>query len=195
LHELSPLAGHVSATRADSWEWTFSALARYRSAMVSNPNYDRAAGFVGKSKDRGVKIATAESCTGGLIAAAITAVPGASAALERGFVTYSNEAKSEMLGVPQSLIEQHGAVSREVALAMVEGALAHSHADIAVAVTGIAGPDGGSEEKPVGLVHIAAARKDGARLHEEKRYGDVGRHEVQGQTVADALTLLERLID
>lgn len=164
-------------------------------AMVSNPNYDRAAGFVDKSREKGLKIATAESCTGGLIAAAITAVPGASAALERGFVTYSNEAKSEMLGVSASLLERHGAVSREVALAMAEGALAHSRADIAVAVTGIAGPDGGSAEKPVGLVHIAAARRDGARLHEEKRYGDIGRHDVQGRTVADAITLLERLID
>lgn len=162
--------------------------------MVSNPNYDRAVAFVAKSKERGVKIATAESCTGGLIAAAITAAPGASAALERGFVTYSNEAKCEMLGVPPALIEQRGAVSREVALAMAEGALAHSRADVAVAVTGIAGPDGGSAEKPVGLVHIAAARKDGARLHEEKRYGDLGRHEIQGRTVVDALSLLEQLI-
>lgn len=163
--------------------------------MVSNPNYDQAAGFVGKSKERGLKIATAESCTGGLIAAAITAVPGASAALERGFVTYSNEAKTEMLDVPAALIAQHGAVSREVALAMVDGALLYSHADIAVAVTGIAGPDGGSAQKPVGLVHIAVGHKDGRRLHEEMRYGDRGRHDIQGRTVSDALTLLERLID
>jgi nicotinamide-nucleotide amidase len=162
--------------------------------MVSNPNYDQAVGFVGKSKERGVMIATAESCTGGLIAAAITAVPGASAALERGFVTYSNEAKTEMLGVPAALIDERGAVSREVALAMVEGALKHSRADLAVAVTGIAGPDGGTPEKPVGLVHIAAARRDGARLHEEKRYGELDRHEIRGRTVADALRLLENLL-
>jgi nicotinamide-nucleotide amidase len=162
--------------------------------MVSNPNYDQASGLITQSKAGGLTIATAESCTGGLIAASLAAVPGASAALERGFVTYSNEAKTEMLGVPAELIRQHGAVSREVALAMVEGALARSPADLAVAVTGIAGPDGGSAEKPVGLVHIAAARRDGERLHEEMRYGDIGRHEIQGRTVADALRMLSRLI-
>lgn len=162
--------------------------------MVSNPNFDNARGLIDSSKAEGLTIATAESCTGGLIAASLAAVPGASAALERGFVTYSNEAKTEMLGVPADLIAQVGAVSREVALAMVEGALARSPADLAVAVTGIAGPDGGSSEKPVGLVHIAAARRDGKTLHEEMRYGDVGRHEIQARTVADALRLLSQLI-
>lgn len=163
--------------------------------MVSHPGYDDARAFLGKTIARGLRIATAESCTGGLIAASLAAVPGASAALERGFVTYSNEAKTELLGVPASLIQQHGAVSRDVALAMVDGALAHSPADLAVAVTGIAGPDGGSAEKPVGLVHIAAARRDGARLHEEKRYGDIGRHDIQLRTTLDALRLMGQLID
>lgn len=163
--------------------------------MVSLPNYDTARAFLDDLKANGLSIATAESCTGGLIAASLAAVPGASAALERGFVTYSNEAKTEMLGVPAALIEAHGAVSREVALAMAEGALMHSRANIAVAVTGIAGPDGGSEGKPVGLVHIAAARLGGETLHEEKRYGDLGRHEVQARTVLDALALLRRLLD
>jgi nicotinamide-nucleotide amidase len=175
-------------------EWTFAGPERYRQLMVSNPNYDSASGLITQSKDEGLTIATAESCTGGLIAASLAAVPGASAALERGFVTYSNQAKTEMLGVPGDLIERHGAVSREVAIAMVEGALCKSPADLAVAVTGIAGPDGGSAEKPVGLVHIAAARRDGALLHEEMRYGDLGRHEIQGRTVADALRMLSRLI-
>jgi nicotinamide-nucleotide amidase len=163
--------------------------------MVSLPNYDTARIFLDDVKAAGLSVATAESCTGGLIAASLATVPGASAVLERGFVTYSNEAKTEMLGVPESLINAYGAVSREVALAMAEGALAHSRASIAVAVTGIAGPDGGSEAKPVGLVHIAAARLGGLMLHEEKRYGDLGRHEVQARTVLDALALLRRLLD
>ncbi len=163
--------------------------------MVSHPTYDGAKNLLASAKQRGLLIATAESCTGGLIAASIAAVPGASAALERGFITYSNEAKTELLGVPAELIERRGAVSRDVALAMADGALKHSPADIVVAVTGIAGPDGGTPEKPVGLVHIAAARRGGARLHEEKRYGDIGRHEIQAQTVADALSLMQRLLD
>lgn len=162
--------------------------------MVSNPNYDSASGVISRSKGAGLTIATAESCTGGLIAASLAAVPGASAALERGFVTYSNEAKTEMLGVPADLIRRHGAVSREVAVAMVAGALARSPADLAVAVTGIAGPDGGSAEKPVGLVHIAAGRRGVETLHQEVRYGDIDRHDIQARTVADALDLLSRLI-
>jgi nicotinamide-nucleotide amidase len=108
---------------------------------------------------RHLKLATAESCTGGLVAAAITDIAGSSDVFDRGFVTYSNEAKTEMLGVPSDLIAKHGAVSREVAEAMALGALAHSRADIAISVTGIAGPLGGSSEKPVGLVHFACARR------------------------------------
>lgn len=140
-------------------------------------------------------IATAESCTGGLIAATLAAVPGASSSLERGFVTYSNEAKTELLDVPAELIREHGAVSREVALAMVRGALEHSPAHVAVAVTGIAGPGGGTAEKPVGLVHIAAARRDGQTLHEQKQFGDIGRHQIQYETVSVALGLLARVLD
>ena len=107
-------------------------------------------------RTRGLKLATAESCTGGLIAALLTEIPGSSDVVERGFVTYSNEAKSEELGVPADLIAAHGAVSEPVARAMAEGALAHSHADLAVSVTGVAGPGGGSAAKPVGLVHLGA---------------------------------------
>lgn len=161
--------------------------------MVSG--YDEARALLDRAKAHGLLIATAESCTGGLIAATLAAVPGASVVLERGFVTYSNQAKSELLSVPADLIVQHGAVSREVALAMVEGALKHSPADIAVAVTGIAGPDGGSAEKPVGLVQIAAGRRDGARLHEERRFGAVDRHEIQRLTVLAAFALMSQLID
>lgn len=160
-----------------------------------NKSVDLASALIASATSRQFKIATAESCTGGLVAAAITAIPGASAVLERGFVTYSNEAKAEMLGVPTELIERRGAVSQEVALAMVEGALKHSHADIAVAITGIAGPDGGSEEKPVGLVHIAAGRRGGPRLHEEHRFGDIGRNSVQAESAVAALTLIQKLLD
>jgi nicotinamide-nucleotide amidase len=163
--------------------------------MVSPPNLDAARALLDAAKSRGLKIVTAESCTGGLIAATLAAVPGASDVLERGFVTYSNEAKHDMLGVPAELIARKGAVSQEVALAMVDGVLKHSSADIAVAVTGIAGPGGGSPEKPVGLVHIAAARRSAARLHVEKRFGDIGRRQVQSETVAVALNLMMRVME
>lgn len=157
--------------------------------------YENAQALLADTKSRGLLIATAESCTGGLIAASLAAVPGASASLERGFVTYSNEAKTEMLGVPADLIQRLGAVSRDVAIAMAEGAIAKSRADISVAVTGIAGPDGGTPEKPVGLVHLAAARRNGATIHEEQRFGDLGRHEIQLATVLAAFDLLKRVMD
>lgn len=158
-------------------------------------HYENAQTLLAETKARGFKVATAESCTGGLIAASLAAIPGASASLERGFVTYSNEAKTEMLGVPADLIQRIGAVSRDVAIAMAEGAIARSRADIAVAVTGIAGPDGGTPEKPVGLVHMAASRRGGATIHEEKRFGDLGRHEIQLATVLAAFDLLKRVMD
>ena len=140
----------------------------------------------------GCKIATAESCTGGLIAAACTAVAGSSDWFERGFVTYSNEAKDESLGVPMALIRAHGAVSEEVARAMAEGALAHSRATLAVAVTGIAGPGGATPGKPVGTVWMALAQHDGATQSELLNLaGD--RSAVREQTVHHALKrLLER---
>lgn len=163
--------------------------------MTATSNYERAERLLRETKARRYTIATAESCTGGLIAATLAAVPGASASLERGFVTYANEAKIEMLSVRIEMLSEHGAVSREVALAMVEGALMHSPADIVVAVTGVAGPDGGTPEKPVGLVHIAAARRDGPVVHEEKRFGAIGRHEIQEATVAAALELMQRVLD
>lgn len=151
--------------------------------------------ILAEAKRRGLLIATAESCTGGLLSACICEIPGCSAALERGFVTYSNESKTEMLGVPAELIQAKGAVSAEVARAMVEGALAHSRADIAVSVTGIAGPDGGTPEKPVGLVHFAAARKGGGVIDEERRFGDIGRLAVQSESVAQAFLMLRRAMD
>jgi nicotinamide-nucleotide amidase len=142
---------------------------------------------------RGLKVATAESCTGGLVSGALTEIPGSSDVLDRGFVTYSNAAKQTMLGVSVAILERHGAVSREAADAMASGALAMSDADLAVAITGIAGPGGGSAEKPVGLVHFAAAARDGRRFHQEKRYGEIGRSAVRTQAVAEALAMLELL--
>ena len=142
-----------------------------------------------------LQIATAESCTGGLIAATLTEIPGSSDVVERGFVTYSNEAKQAMLGVPAATIEKFGAVSRETAEAMAAGALANSPAELAVSVTGVAGPGGGSTEKPVGLVHFAAASKRGALIHREKRFGDIGRAQVRHASVVEALAMLRELAE
>jgi nicotinamide-nucleotide amidase len=155
---------------------------------------NRAAALLDAYRDKGLKIATAESCTGGLVAALLTEISGSSAVVERGFVTYSNEAKTELIGVPADLIASHGAVSESVARAMAEGALAHSRAQVAVAVTGVAGPTGGTATKPVGLVHFALARKGAATIHLERRYGDLGRVNVRHRSVEDALALLEQAI-
>jgi nicotinamide-nucleotide amidase len=161
--------------------------------MIDDAIRDTAARVLDACRTQGHKVATAESCTGGLVAGALTEIPGSSDVLDRGFVTYSDAAKQTMLGVPASVLERHGAVSRETADAMAAGALMMSNADLAVAITGIAGPGGGSAEKPVGLVHFAAAARDGRRLHREKRYGDVGRSAVRREAVAQALALLEML--
>jgi len=138
-----------------------------------------------------LRLAVAESCTGGLVLASLTAIPGASDVVERGFVTYSNEAKSEMLGVPGALIEAHGAVSEPVARAMAEGALCHSPAEVGIGVTGIAGPGGATVEKPIGLVHIAAARKGRETRHERHLFaGD--RAAIRLAAAAAALALIGR---
>jgi nicotinamide-nucleotide amidase len=140
--------------------------------------------------ERGLKIVTAESCTGGLVAGCLTSIAGSSAVVERGFVTYSNEAKIELLAVPAELIASVGAVSADTAAAMAHGALGHSRADIAVSVTGIAGPGGGSTDKPVGLVHFACAARRERPTLVEKRFGDIGRAEVRQKSVEVALDLL-----
>jgi nicotinamide-nucleotide amidase len=163
--------------------------------MLAAPLVAEARRLIEAAKARGLMIAFAESCTGGLAAACMTAVPGSSAVFERGYVTYSNAAKTEMLGVSPSLIHSFGAVSQEVARAMAQGALAHSRADISAAITGVAGPDGGTAEKPVGLVHIAATRRGGALLHEEKRFGDIGRDAVREKSVETAYALVAQLIN
>lgn len=142
-------------------------------------------------KERGLMIATAESCTGGLIAGMLTEVAGSSAVVDRGFVTYSNAAKTAMIGVPAELIARVGAVSREVALAMAVGALARSGADVTVAVTGVAGPGGGSTEKPVGLVHFGLARRGQPARHAVHIFPDEGRSAIRLATVREALAMLE----
>lgn len=129
--------------------------------MTAEALYHLAETLIARAKAAGLRVATAESCTGGMIAMHLTEIAGSSAVFERGFVTYSNQAKSDLLGVPAEMIAAHGAVSEPVARAMAEGALARSKADLAVSVTGIAGPGGGSAEKPVGLVFIGASRKGG----------------------------------
>ncbi|MBY5560801.1 CinA family protein [Rhizobium leguminosarum] len=142
----------------------------------------------------GLMISTAESCTGGLIAGALTEISGSSAVVDRGFVTYTNSAKIEMLGVQAETLSRFGAVSEETARQMVHGALFRSRAEIAVAVTGIAGPGGGSAEKPVGLVHLAAKSRAGALIHRKVLYGDIGRSEVRLATIRTALEMVRSLL-
>jgi nicotinamide-nucleotide amidase len=158
--------------------------------MFSLELCDKAEALVALYRERGRMLATAESCTGGLIAALITSVAGSSAVLERGFVTYSNRAKIECLGVEEALLARHGAVSAEVAIAMAAGALTHSHAHVSIAITGIAGPAGGSPDKPVGLVHLARACRNGDIVGVEKRFGDLGRAAIRFGSVEAALDLL-----
>jgi nicotinamide-nucleotide amidase len=143
---------------------------------------------------RSLKVTTAESCTGGLVAGALTDIAGSSDVVDSGFVTYSNQAKESMVGVPATILAAHGAVSRETAEAMAQGALGRTGVDLSVAITGLAGPGGGSAEKPVGLVHFAAARA-GKVLHREKRFGDLGRSEVRRRSVLVALELLTEIAE
>jgi nicotinamide-nucleotide amidase len=151
----------------------------------------RAAALIQAYAARGEMIATAESCTGGLVSALLTEIAGSSAVVDRGFVTYSNEAKQDLLGVPAAVLAAHGAVSEPTARAMAEGALARSRAHVTVAITGVAGPGGGSAEKPVGLVHFGCARRGGETQTIEKRIGDLGRTQVRRAALLCALDLLE----
>ncbi len=157
--------------------------------MLNPDILTEAAAVLERLRACGLRLATAESCTGGLIAAALTHIPGSSDVVDRGFVTYSNEAKTEMLGVPAALIAANGAVSEPVAAAMAEGAVARSLADVAVSVTGVAGPGGGSAEKPVGLVWFGLARR-GQAVHTERHIFPGDRAGVREATVARALMLL-----
>jgi nicotinamide-nucleotide amidase len=154
---------------------------------------DAAKRLLALCRARGLMIATAESCTGGLVAGALTEIPGSSDVVERGFVTYTNEAKHEMLGVPLATLKRFGAVSRETAEAMARGALKHSNAHLAVSITGIAGPGGATPGKPVGLVHFAAAARGGRLIHRARKFGDIGRRKVRQKSVDEALAMLALL--
>ena len=150
--------------------------------------------IIDKAGAEGVMVATAESCTGGMVSAALTDVPGSSAVVERGFVTYTNEAKTEMLGVPASIIEKNGAVSAPVARAMAKGALYHSRADVAVSITGIAGPSGGTDRKPVGLVWFGIADRNGVTRVERRVFADGSRDFVRTKATETALHLILRFL-
>jgi nicotinamide-nucleotide amidase len=162
--------------------------------MFGEERERRAAVLLDAYVEREWMIVTAESCTGGLVSALLTEIAGSSRVVERGFVTYSNEAKAEELGIDPHLLTHFGAVSSQVARAMAEGAIENSRADVAVAITGVAGPGGGSEAKPVGLVHLAVATSEGAVRHIERRYGDPGRSAIRLAALDDALTLLEEAL-
>lgn len=152
-----------------------------------------AAQVLGANRAAGRTVALAESCTGGLVSAALTEIPGSSDVFERGFVTYSNDAKLEAIGVNRDILETFGAVSIAVAWAMAQGALKHSHADVAVAITGIAGPGGGSDKKPVGTVVFARAERGGdpdVMVADVRHFGDLGRSEIRRQAALVALELL-----
>jgi nicotinamide-nucleotide amidase len=157
---------------------------------MDEETYARAVAVLDAFRARGWTLATAESCTGGLVAGALTEVPGSSDVVDRGFVTYSNAAKMAMIGVPEATLAAHGAVSEATARAMAEGACKTAGVDAAVAITGVAGPGGGSAAKPVGLVHFACARRDGEVVHREKQFGEIGRAEVRRLSVLEALDLL-----
>lgn len=161
--------------------------------MIDDHSRAAAMAVVNLCRDRHLMVTTAESCTGGLVAGCLTEIAGSSDVVDRGFVTYSNEAKQEMLGVPTEVLEEHGAVSRATAEAMAQGAIERSRAHVAVSITGVAGPGGGTAAKPVGLVHFAAASRDGRHIHREMRYGDIGRSEIRRLSVLDALELLKTL--
>ena len=139
---------------------------------------------------RGLKIATAESCTGGMVAALLTDIAGSSDVVERGFVVYSNAAKQEMLGVPADVLAAHGAVSGPTARALADGALARSHADVAVSITGVAGPGGGTADKPVGLVWFGVARRGRDTATIEMHFGELGRNQVRLAAVNQALAMV-----
>lgn len=162
--------------------------------MFSDSVLVLAQALITEAREKRLKVATAESCTGGLIAGALTEIAGASEVVDRGFVVYSNNAKTRLLSVRAAVIMRFGAVSEEVARAMAEGALKNSAADIAVSCTGIAGPTGGSPTKPIGLVHLAAACNGQTTLAEECRFGDIGRSEVRMRSVEAGLKLLLQIV-
>jgi len=163
--------------------------------MIDDDIVEAAKRLLDICKRKNLTVATVESCTAGLVAGTLTEVPGTSSILDRGFVTYSNQAKQDMVGVSAATLKTHGAVSRQTAEEMVRGALAHAPVDLAVSITGIAGPDGGSDEKPVGLVHFGAASRSGQFVLAEMRFGNIGRSQVRKQSVLKAFRMLHDLAE
>jgi len=163
--------------------------------MLSQELVSRAKFLLELLRKAGFKITTAESCTGGLVAALFTEIPGSSDVFERGFITYSNEAKHELLGVSQQTLDKYGAVSQETAEAMASGALNASRADIALSITGVAGPGGGSAEKPVGLVHFGSFSRHKGTVHRKHLFGDLGRHIIRKKSCEVAFDLLSLHLD
>jgi nicotinamide-nucleotide amidase len=172
-----------------------SAPSLFDRALFDPALIDDATRLLAELRARKLMIATAESCTGGLIAGVLTEIPGSSDVVDCGFITYTNEAKQQLLGVPGNLLRQYGAVSAEVARAMADGALEQApRARITIAVTGVAGPGGGSDAKPVGLVHFGCALKGQPTAHRERRFGDLGRGGIRLATVRDALDLVRSVV-
>src|SRR5215813_14079455 len=161
--------------------------------MAEDELRDAASTLLDLCKTKKLTLATAESCTGGLVAAALSEIPGSSLVLDRGFVTYSNEAKQQMLGVTPATIDVYGAVSTECAEEMAKGALAHASVDLAVSITGIAGPTGAVPGKPIGLVYFCAASRSGRVIAHDRKYGDIGRSNVRRESVLRALAMLREL--
>jgi nicotinamide-nucleotide amidase len=163
--------------------------------MADQELVERAVALLELCKSKGLTLATAESCTGGLLSAVITEVPGSSLVLDRGFVTYTNEAKQQMLGVTPMTLETYGAVSRECAEEMAKGTLAHAPVNLAISITGVAGPTGATPVKPIGLVHFAVASRSGRLIHRDRNFGDIGRANVRRASVVQALAMLIELAE
>lgn len=163
--------------------------------MIDDEMRKAAIALLDLCKQKKLTVATAESCTGGLVAAALSDISGSSAVLDRGFVTYSNEAKQQMLGVTPATIDVYGAVSTECADEMAKGALAHAQVDLAVSITGIAGPTGATPGKPIGLVYFCAASRSGRVIAHDRKFGDIGRSNVRHASVMQALAMLQELAE
>jgi nicotinamide-nucleotide amidase len=163
--------------------------------MIDDEMRTAAIALLDLCKKKKLTVATAESCTGGLVAATLSEISGSSAVLDRGFVTYSNEAKQQMLGVTPATIDVYGAVSTQCADEMANGALAHAPVDLAVSITGIAGPTGATPGKPIGLVYFCAASRSGRTIAHDRKFGDIGRENVRRESVMQALTMLQELAE
>jgi nicotinamide-nucleotide amidase len=163
--------------------------------MIDDEMRTAAIALLDLCKKKKLTVATAESCTGGLVAATLSEISGSSAVLDRGFVTYSNEAKQQMLGVTPATIDVYGAVSKQCADEMAKGALAHAPVDLAVSITGIAGPTGATPGKPIGLVYFCAASRSGRTIAHDRKFGDIGRENVRRESVMQALTMLQELAE